>query len=51
MIVVDIIVEGIDIYGLVKMRKECMVKVYEFFEIVGFNKEYVNCYLYEFSGG
>lgn len=51
MIVGDIIVEGIDIYGLVKSKKECMDCVYELLNIVGLNKEYVNCFLYEFLGG
>lgn len=49
--VLDIIAEGLDIHGLVKNPKERMERVYELLETVGLNREHVNRYPHEFSGG
>lgn len=47
----DIIVEGIDVNGLVKILKEWEEKVNEFLKMVGLNLSYSMCYFYEFFGG
>lgn len=49
--VLDIIAEGLDIHGLVKNPKERMNRVYELLETVGLNREHINRYPHEFSGG
>lgn len=47
----DIIVEGMDIHGIVKTRAERDAKVNELLKMVGLNPEHANRYPHEFSGG
>lgn len=49
--VLDIIAEGLDIHGLVKNPKERLERVYELLDTVGLNREHINRYPHEFSGG
>ena len=51
MTVSDIILEGVEIHGIIKDKKEKQKRVYELLEMVGLNKEHANRFIHEFSGG
>ncbi|MDR0880412.1 MAG: ATP-binding cassette domain-containing protein [Clostridioides sp.] len=51
MTVMDIIAEGLDIYGMCKDKEDRTQRVYKLLKTVGLNEQHASRYPHEFSGG